>query len=73
VYGLSQSFLYSFNLATLDAWRARIKSDTDSFEDAPFAWDPAQWRVRSDSPGYVKRADGRDYGADVGRVGRTAP
>ena len=35
---------------------------------ATFVMNNAQWRVRADHPGYEKRKDGRDYGADVKRL-----
>ncbi len=55
---------------TLAAWRAKFKSDADSVEGVPAQLDPALWRVRPESPGYEKRKDGRDYGADIDRLGR---
>ncbi len=68
VYSVPQSYLGGLYTPSLAAWRAKVKSDADSFEEVPPQIDPAPWRVRPDSPGYVKRPDGRDYGADVHRI-----
>jgi hypothetical protein len=73
VYAVPQGYAYGKWLPSLAAWRAQVQSEADSFEDLPPQLDPAQWHVRPDSPGYAKRPDGRDFGADVSRVAATAP
>ncbi len=69
VYSVPQGYWHGLYTPSLAAWRAKFKSDGDSFEEVPPHLDPVQWRIRTDSPGYVKRQDGRDFGADVGRIG----
>ena len=57
--------------ASLKDWRQRWNSDADSFEADPVDYDPLQWRLLPDSPGYRAGPEGKDLGADVDRVGRT--
>lgn len=68
VYTVPRNYLYGIEGDSLAAWRARFNSDATSFEDLPTQFDPAQWRILTDSPGYVRREDGSDFGADVDRI-----
>jgi hypothetical protein len=60
--------------ADLDSWRNRYKTEfknsivTDAWLD-----DPRMWSLAKGWPGYQARPSGKDFGADVTRIGVTAP
>jgi hypothetical protein len=69
VYGLSAGFAVFQQFYTLEAWQKRWDSDRDSVvTPSPFL-EPRMWRF---IPGQPKRPGGRDYGANVYMVARTA-
>lgn len=57
---------------SLADWRAAFNSDHDSVELEPIVYDPLQWKLLPESPGYKQRSDGKDYGAEVTRIGTIA-
>jgi hypothetical protein len=65
VYSVPRNYPSGMDGDSLAAWQARVHSDATSFEELPAQFDPAQWRILADSPGYVRREDGSDFGADV--------
>jgi hypothetical protein len=69
LYSLTAGFAAYQPFYTLEAWQKRWNSDRDSLvTPSPFL-EPRLWRFL---PRQRKRPDGRDYGADVDRVARTA-
>jgi hypothetical protein len=69
LYSLTLGFAVSQPIYTLEAWQQRWGSDHDSlFTPSPLL----EPRLRSIAAGPPKRSDGKDYGADVDRVARTA-
>src|SRR5262249_50849019 len=69
VYCVPQGYLLrDQRMLTLAGWRAKNKSDADSFEDVPPQLDPTQWRGQTARPRYVQRGNGRGCGADVTRI-----
>jgi hypothetical protein len=69
LYSLSNAFAVFQPFYTLASWQKCWNSDRDSvFTPSPFL-EPRMFRFLSARP---KRPDGRDYGADVDKVARTA-
>src|SRR4029077_17122501 len=61
-------------VADLNAWRKKWKSDEKGTIVAEALLDDARmWSLLPESPGYHARSNGKDYGADVTRIGVTAP
>jgi tRNA A-37 threonylcarbamoyl transferase component Bud32 len=61
-------------IGDLDAWRKKWASDEKaSIVAEALLDDPRMWSLAPGSPGYRGRRGGKDYGADVNRVGVTAP
>jgi hypothetical protein len=60
---------------SLEDWRRFWKSaEEGSLEAESILDDPQSWRILAQhSRGYQKQPDGKDYGADVDKVARTAP
>jgi hypothetical protein len=73
VYAVPHNYQHGRETWTLATWQAKSVSNANSFEDLPLQFDPTQYRILPDSPGYVKRADGRDFGADVDRILQSVP
>ncbi len=57
----------------LEGWRKLWKSDADSIEAEPLRYDPRQWRLLPSSPAHGSAPGGKDFGADVERIGRVTP
>lgn len=71
--GLRPWLINNIGSIGLDTWRRLWKSDADSSEGDPLEYDPRQWQLLPISAGYRQTSEGRDYGADVSRIGRATP
>ena len=58
----------SLIISGLDELRTAFKSDVDSVESHPLAWEPEQWKLLPTSPGFQAGPEGQDIGADIDRL-----
>jgi hypothetical protein len=70
-----RTWLFSVTLSidSFAAWRKLHPEDVGSRQDVPQRFDPRQWKLLPGSPGFGMLGKDGDAGADVSKIGVTAP